>query len=652
MAEQAPDKSELPGGLKSIGQRILNAALANKGLVLAMVFAAFCEALFTKGVYVLIEPLLNTIVSGGEVTEPPAEAPVVDPGTPEPGGVLGWIESAQADLGALKERLGEGFRELVPQLTELVGLEFGPDERVQQVVVACALIAALFGCVGAIAIYFATLLTRYFATKVVVDLRNELAGHLVHLPLRYFGKKKMGELLSNITNDTQVLARSFTLIADHILIDPFMILMNLAILVIALPEGLPVFLIGVPLMALPLVRMGKRVRHRSGRSLAAMGDSTESMNQMLSGIKTVKSFGLEGERLDEFARNNQEFLYRTRRMLQTKARSQSFLFVGYQVGFAALLLGVGYVLSEGKEFGGVVLGLIAFATTYTHVKRLARIWNLLMESLGAMDRIDSILNEDLDFLFREQGEPVPRLRGRVEMQGVSFSYGEETVLQDVSFVAEPGQTIAFVGASGAGKSTAMDLLARFYDPDQGRVLVDGKDLKGLRLSDYRRHVALVGQQPFLFNTTVYQNILYGRPDASREEVEAAARTAQIHDFIQTLPDGYESLVGERGSNLSGGQMQRITIARAVLRDPAILFLDEATSALDSESEEAVQKALDELRQGRTSFAIAHRLSTIRNADQILVMERGRVIERGTHDSLVAAGGHYCRLVELQTQPTR
>ncbi|MEC9048361.1 MAG: ATP-binding cassette domain-containing protein, partial [Planctomycetota bacterium] len=281
-------------------------------------------------------------------------------------------------------------------------------------------------------------------------------------------------------------------------------------------------------------------------------------------------------------------------------------------------------------------------------KRVTRAYNVLRESAGALSGIEDILRTDADPAMTG-GDALAAVAGDVELRDVKFSYGDDPVLRGVSVRAEAGQTVALVGKTGCGKSTTLDLLMRFHDPDSGAVLIDGRDLRELSLADYRRHTAVVSQDPFLFNTTLRENIACGRPGASQADVEAAAAAARIHDFIAGLPDGYDTVAGERGTNLSGGQKQRITIARAILRNPAILFLDEATSALDTDSEVAVQRALKELMRGRTSFVIAHRLSTIVDADRIVVLDGGRVLESGTHKELYERGGVYRGMFDKQTR---
>lgn len=603
--------------------RMGRAVMAHKMLVATIVLAGVMDAVCAKGIYVLIKPLVDKVTG----TMPPAEKP--------------W-----ADL-SIGDKLSRAVADLSENLQQWVGFQFQVGGKDLGIFVSCAVLSVLMSVVGAFALYYVSVKTRYFGAKIVVDIRDELAAHILHLPLRYFGQRKMGELISNVTTDTAVLLRTFSLALDNAVLDPLMVLMNLTIVVVIVPEMAWVMVLLIPLMAIPLVRMGKKVRKRSSKSLAAMGDATESLNQMLTGFRTVKAYQLEERRLQDFAGSNALFLDRITAMFRARGASQALTFFAYQIGFAVMLVALGWLVAGGHyRASDLAMLAVPLTTTYTHVKRMARAWNTLMESVGAYEGIEALLRENLD-TDKDVGSPLQSMRGAVEFDHVTFDYGDEAVVHELSFKVEPGQTVALVGPSGAGKSTTLDLLARFYDPRKGRILIDGIDLRGIKLSDYRKHLAIVSQQPFLFNATIFDNILLGRPAASRAEVIAAAKTAQIHDFIETLPRGYDTVCGERGANLSGGQMQRITIARAVLRDPAILILDEATSSLDSESEQQVQAALSNLMRGRTSFVIAHRLSTIRAADQILVMDQGRLVESGKHDDLLRRGGLYQRLNQLQ-----
>ena len=609
-------------------RRILAAIRAHKALVAAAVAFGLLEAIFTKAPFLLVDPLIRAMgaQTGGA-------APIAPP-------------AADADLS-------DRFAFWFAGQSDVIAGWFGRDAHsaggpAMNLVIAAAVLSAICGVLGGVCIYGVQLSSRFFAIKMVADLRCAIARHILSLPLRYFGQRRMGELISNVTNDAQVLQRAFELASDNVVVDPLMILSNVAVVVIVMPQALWVLVLMIPLMAVPMYRAGRKVRRRSSRTLEAMGGATESMNQILSGIRTVKAFRLEQERLREYEQQNDTFLQRSMRMLRAKSMSMTQTFLGYQIGFGALLLLLGYfVLVTGDvKFSAVATVMLPLSTTYQSVKRLTRSYNTVMESASALQRIESILSERVDHTDAG-GEPLPELRGDVELDDVWFAYDGEPVLRGLSLKVRRGQTVALVGASGGGKSTTVDLLMRFHDPQRGRVLIDGRDLRTIDMDDYRSHTAVVSQQPFLFNTSIRENIAYGKPGATMAEIEAAARAANIHDFIATLPEGYDTLAGERGCNLSGGQMQRITIARAIVRDPAILFLDEATSALDSENEELVQKALDNLRQGRTSFVIAHRLSTIAAADLIVVLDQGVIVEQGSHQELVRLGGAYKRMRDLQ-----
>lgn len=624
---ESPPQTTFGGLLR----RIWVAVLAHRALVGCTLLLGVLEAVFTKAPLVLVKPLMWAL-QGGEAPDPAASQED-----------LATVLRSGGDSSAFNQR----FSAMADSFVQWLGLDLG--SWAMNVVVMCSVVAVVAGVLGGLCIYGVQILSRYFAVKIVADIRVEVARHILDLPLRFFGRRRMGELISNVTNDAQVLQRSFELACDNVIIDPLMILGNVLILTFFVPEAIFVLVAMVPLMAIPMYRAGKRVRRRSDKSLQAMGDQTESMNQILSGIRTVKAFRLEEQRLREYEENNRTFLHRTLRMFRAKGVSMAQTFVGYQLGFGVLLIVLGWVVLVRGDLGfdDVALVIAPLTTTYQHVKRLTRSFHTLMESTSALNRIERVLNEGVD-VANQGGEPIAKLDGAVELESVWFGYDKEKpVLRGIDLKVEPGQTVALVGPSGGGKSTLLDLLMRFHDPQQGQVRIDGRDLCRLRMDDYRTQTAVVSQQTFLFNTTIRENIRYGKHDATQEDIEQAAVAANIHDFISGLPEGYDSMAGERGSNLSGGQMQRIAIARAIVRDPTILFLDEATSALDSESEELVQRALENLRRGRTSFVIAHRLSTVTQADVIVVLDQGKIIEQGSHAELVELDQAYKRMWSLQ-----
>jgi ABC-type multidrug transport system fused ATPase/permease subunit len=369
-------------------------------------------------------------------------------------------------------------------------------------------------------------------------------------------------------------------------------------------------------------------------------------------VRTVKSFGGEEREIERYRALNATYLENSMRMVRAIALAHAWTAFYSAAGVALVVLGLGLARLEYGWFGngGAMLAfLVAMSQLANRVKDVTKTWTRIQESVGASERLREILAEPNDVLERPDARALARIERGLVFERVSFSYpgGEAPALREIELAIRPGETLALVGPSGAGKSTLLDLVARFIDPGAGRITVDGLDLRDVRLADWNALYAVVGQVPFLFHSTIEENIAYGRPHASRAEIEAAARAAHIHDFVAALPEGYATNVADMGTRLSGGQRQRITIARALLKRAPLLLLDEATSALDSEAEAEVQKALEELMRDKTVIVVAHRLATIQRADRIAVLERGRLVELGTHVELLARGGVYSRLWALQ-----
>jgi ATP-binding cassette subfamily B protein len=373
---------------------------------------------------------------------------------------------------------------------------------------------------------------------------------------------------------------------------------------------------------------------------------------MFRGIRTVKAFRAEERELERYRESNAAYMKASMRMVHAIATIQSATTLLSHLGFALLVVGVGWASIRLRWFtngGDMLMFLAGISMIYTNVRRITNAVNGVQEAAGAADRLQALLDEPVDVAERKGAVAILSLGSGVRFEDVTFTYpgGERPAIERLSLEIRPGETLALVGRSGAGKTTLVDLIARFVDPSEGRVSVGGHDLRDVSLDTWTAMYALVGQVPFLFHASVAENIRYGRPGASDDEVVAAARAAFAHDFISALPQGYRTFLGERGVRLSGGQRQRISIARAMLKNPPLLLLDEATSALDAESERMVQAALESAMQDRTTLVIAHRLATVQRADRIVVLEHGRVVEQGTHAQLQAAGGLYARLAALQ-----
>lgn len=551
--------------------------------------------------------------------------------------------------------------------TDWIGRRIGPvvarivtggqtEDRIFPILIAFAVLGTVLALVIATSNFGREYLANSIVVHVIADMRADLFRHLSQLSLPYFHRKRSGELISRVTNDVGSLQMALRYIFGEVLQHPLTIVSSLVMAFVASPALTFISLPFLPLMFVPMLRSGRKVKKHGRGTLARLGEVTEVMSQLLSGIRVVKAFNMEAAQEAEFRAKTAGFIRANLKMLRAKVMSRSVLEGIYNL-LAAVLLAFGGWLLVNRFFqlnlGDFAVFLSAIAMMYQPLKALTKAYNTMAESLAGGERVLEVLQEKPTVPDKPGAPAFARLAEGIEFRGVSYRYGVDQpwVLQDVDFSAKKGSTVALVGPSGAGKSTLLDLLARFYDPSRGAILLDGVDLRDGTHASLLAQTAIVGQDAFLFHTSIYENILYGRPDASREDVEQAARAAAIHDEILQFPEGYETVIGDRGAKLSGGQRQRLTIARALLKDAEILILDEATSALDSESERRVQAALENLMRGRTTFVIAHRLSTIQHADCILVLDRGRIVEMGSHVELQRAGGLYARLLEMQGQPS-
>jgi len=493
--------------------------------------------------------------------------------------------------------------------------------------------------------------TNWLTKRVVADLRNDITEHLSYLPLRFHHDRKSGDVISRVTNDINVMEPAANFFFDDAIVHPFMILCALTVVIYAnwlLALGV---IVVVPLYLIPITLIGRRLRRARKKSLERLGDMTQTMMQTFSGIKVVKAFGMEAEQIREFRETNESYFKKLMAAVRRKALSENLahIFIGF--GIIVMLVGGGFmVANENMTAGDMAIFAIGAAMMNTSIREVSKSFNRLLEASTGCERVFELLDIPRDS-EKDGILDVASIDGGITFSKVSFQYDTAAVLQNIDLALAPGDLVALVGRSGAGKTTLCDLLCRFYRPTSGRILVGDIDLGQVRLASWLRHVAIVTQENFLFNTTIMENLKFGKPEATVEEVERAAQAANIHEFIKGLPAGYETVVGERGAKLSGGERQRMAIARAILRNPAVLILDEATSALDAENEKLVQGALSNLiRAGgrrRITLVIAHRLSTVRDADRIVVLDEGRIAEAGKHDELVTRDGIYAALYRTQ-----
>jgi subfamily B ATP-binding cassette protein MsbA len=611
-------------------RRLLGYIANYRGLVALAIVCNVLTAVFTVVAVPLFQPFLNLLFEQVEMVTAPPET--------------------LSSLADLQLQMNYVLSQWITALGKETALAY-----VCGFILASFLLKNLFR-------YLALFFMSPVRSGIIRDLRNELYGHLLHLPLGYFSEERKGNLLSRITADVQEVEASILNVLEAIFREPFIIVGSLTYMIVLSP-GLTLFVFGLMVFTGVVIGgVGKRLKRSSTVVQENLADIVSRTEESLGGLRIIKSFGAERFQAGRFAELNDTYRLSLIRLLWRRDLSSPLTeFLG--IATVALLLWYGSrQVFEGSMDAGAFLSFIfAFYMVIDPAKNLSKAWYNIQKGLGALGRVEEVLEiknpladadqntNSLKYQSTNKARPRDAMRVGMRIENVSFRYAPDgpDVLKNISIDLPKGKVVALVGNSGGGKSTIADLLPRFYDPTAGRITLDGKDLREYGLREVRNHFGIVSQEAILFNDSIFNNIVFGMEGVTEAGVHEAARIANAHDFILASPDGYQTNIGDRGGKLSGGQRQRLTIARAILRNPDVLILDEATSALDSESERLVQDALQKLMHGRTALVIAHRLSTIQKADEIIVLDHGRIIERGTHGELLEQNGAYRKLVDLQ-----